>query len=219
MKKLLVTGGTGYVGSVMVPALLDKGYEVTVLDNLMYGQASLLGLSDRENFSFVRGDARDERQLRELLPEVDAIIPLAAIVGAPACDRDPALAESLNLGAVKSLVKLRSKEQIIVFPTTNSGYGTKSGEVYWERLPDGKSHDIPYRCLVPRAIYGLLVPGRCASTTHIAQASTRVTGPCMAMGQAAGTAAALAVYEGKEPRELNVGVLQERLREQGADLG
>lgn len=130
VKKLLVTGGAGYVGSVMVPALLDKGYEVTVLDNLMYGQTSLLGLADRENFNFARGDARDERQLKELLPKVDAVIPLAAIVGTPACDRDPALAESLNLGAIQSLIKLRSKEQIIVFPTTNSGYGTKSGEVY-----------------------------------------------------------------------------------------
>lgn len=130
IKRILVTGGAGYVGSVMVPMLLDAGYEVVVLDNLMYGQTSLLGLADNDKFSFVAGDARDERRLKELLPEVEAIIPLAALVGAPACDRNPLLAESLNLGAIQSLIKLRSREQVIVFPTTNSGYGTRSGDVY-----------------------------------------------------------------------------------------
>jgi len=130
IKRVLVTGGAGYVGSVMVSMLLDAGYEVIVLDNMMYEQTSLLGVADCERFSFVRGDARDERLLGELLPKVEAIIPLAALVGAPACDRNPTLAESLNLGAIRSLTKLRSSEQIIIFPTTNSGYGTKSGDVY-----------------------------------------------------------------------------------------
>jgi nucleoside-diphosphate-sugar epimerase len=128
--RVLVTGGAGYLGSVMVPVLLDAGYEVVVLDTLMYGQTSLLSSASFYEISFVRGDARDERILRELIPQVDAIIPLAALVGAPACDRDPRLAESLNLGAIRSLLKLRSSEQIILFPTTNSGYGTKSGDVY-----------------------------------------------------------------------------------------
>ena len=130
IKRVLVTGGAGYVGSVMVPMLLDAGYEVTVLDNLMYGQTSLLGVADNERLSFVQGDTRDERRLKELLPKVEAIIPLAALVGAPACDRNPILAESLNVGAIQSLIKLRSPQQIIVYPTTNSGYGTKSGDVY-----------------------------------------------------------------------------------------
>lgn len=130
IKRVLVTGGAGYVGSVMVPMLLDAGYEVIVLDNMMYGQTSLLGVADCERFSLVRGDARDERLLGELLPKIEAIIPLAALVGAPACDRNPTLAESLNLSAIRSLIKLRSSEQIIIFPTTNSGYGTKSGDVY-----------------------------------------------------------------------------------------
>ena len=128
--KLLVTGGAGYLGSVMVPVLLDAGHEVIVLDNLIYGQTSLLTVASCQKFSFVRGDARDERLLQELILQVDAIIPLAALVGVPACDRDPLLAESLNLGAIRSLIKLRSREQIIVFPTTNSGYGTQSGDIY-----------------------------------------------------------------------------------------
>ena len=94
----------------------------------------------------------------------------------------------------------------------------ESGRVYWEHLPDGESYHIPYRCLIPRQVDGLLVAGRCASTTPVAHASLRVTGPCMVMGQAAGTAAALAASEGTQPRELNVEVLQERLRQQGTDL-
>ncbi|MFC2007785.1 NAD-dependent epimerase/dehydratase family protein [Chloroflexota bacterium] len=129
-KRILVTGGAGYVGSVMVPRLLEEGHEVIVLDNMLYGQTSLLGVAHHERFSFVRGDARDERLLRELLPQVEAIIPLAAMVGAPACDRDPILAKSLNVGAIHSLIKLRSPQQSIIFPMTNSGYGTQSGDVY-----------------------------------------------------------------------------------------
>ncbi len=93
-----------------------------------------------------------------------------------------------------------------------------SGKDYWQRLPEGQSHDIPYRCLVPKKIDGLLVAGRCVSTTHIAQASIRVTGPCMAMGQAAGTAAAICVSEGINPREVNISQLQKTLRKQKAIL-
>ena len=118
------------MGSAMVPVLLDAGHEVIVLDNLMYGQISLLGVATRKKFTFVRGDAREESLLRELMVKVDAIIPLAAVVGAPACDRDPLLTKSVNLEAIRSLIKLRSSEQIILVPTTNSGYGTKTGDVY-----------------------------------------------------------------------------------------
>ena len=128
--RILVTGGAGYLGAVMVPELLNAGHQVSVLDNLMYGQTSLLPVATHQGFNFHRGDARDEQSLRELVPKADVVIPLAAIVGAPACERDPLLAESLNLEAIRTLVKLRSPDQMVIFPTTNSGYGTKSGELY-----------------------------------------------------------------------------------------
>ena len=127
---ILVTGGAGYIGSILSGALLDAGYRVTVLDNLMYGEANLFHLCADPRFDFIRGDARDETVLGAALRDADAIIPLAAIVGAPACDRDTVLAESTNLGAIQLLNRLRSPRQLVVYPTTNSGYGTQTGELY-----------------------------------------------------------------------------------------
>jgi nucleoside-diphosphate-sugar epimerase len=127
--RVLVTGGAGYLGSILCERLLAAGHRVTALDNLMYGQHSLFHLCAHPAFGFVFGDARDETLLATLLRETDVIIPLAAIVGAPACDRDPWLATSVNLGAIRSLNRLRSPSQLVVFPTTNSGYGSTSGEV------------------------------------------------------------------------------------------
>jgi nucleoside-diphosphate-sugar epimerase len=109
---------------------LQAGYRITVLDNLMYGQSSLLHLLANPKMNFVRGDARDEALMRRLLADADVIIPLAAIVGAPACDRDPWLARAVNLDAVVMLNRLRSPRQLVIYPTTNSGYGMKSGEMY-----------------------------------------------------------------------------------------
>lgn len=123
---VLITGGVGYLGSVMCQRLLEEGHRVTVLDNLMYGTGSLFHLCADPGFEFVVGDARDERVLGPLLKEADVVIPLAAVVGAPACDRDPWLATSVNLEAIQLLNRLRSPDQLIVYPTTNSGYGTKS---------------------------------------------------------------------------------------------
>lgn len=130
MHRILVTGGSGYLGSVLTGHLLKLGYRVMVLDNLLYGQTSLLTFCSHPHFSFVRGDVRDEATLRELLKSHDVIIPLAAIVGQKACERDPLMARTVNLDSIRLLNRLRSSEQRVLSPCTNSGYGAKSGEVY-----------------------------------------------------------------------------------------
>jgi len=121
--KIFVTGGAGYLGSVIVPELLKKGYQVTVLDNFMYNQNSLLDCCHDQNLTIMRGDANDEALLKEGMGQADAILPLACLTGAPLCDKEPKLAESIILDAVRSIITLRSKDQIIIYPTTNSGYG------------------------------------------------------------------------------------------------
>lgn len=121
--KILVTGGAGYIGAVLVPELLKAGHSVTVLDNLMFKQTSLLECCADERFTFVRGDCRDERVLAPLVKAADVLLPLAALVGAPLCDIDRLGATSTNTDAVKSLLKLSSKSQRVLIPITNSGYG------------------------------------------------------------------------------------------------
>jgi nucleoside-diphosphate-sugar epimerase len=120
---ILITGGAGYLGSVMTPALLDAGHRVTVLDNFMFAQNSLAQLCANERFDVVRGDARDMKILAPLAAKADIVIPLAAIVGAPMCDRDQIAATSTNLDAVRDLAKALSPSQRILMPITNSGYG------------------------------------------------------------------------------------------------
>lgn len=121
---VLVTGGAGYIGSVLTPMLLVSGRRVTVLDNFLYGQTSLLDCCHDPNLQIVRGDARDETLVGRLLDsDVDAILPLACLVGAPACDRWPIEARSINLDAIAMLLRRRRPDQWIVFPNTNSGYG------------------------------------------------------------------------------------------------
>jgi nucleoside-diphosphate-sugar epimerase len=120
---VLVTGGAGYIGSVLCKQLLDRGHRVTVLDNFLYRQNSLLDCCSFETFRVVRGDCRDERVVTDLLREVDVIIPLAALVGAPLCNRDRVGAYSINFEAVQMLSKFASQQQRIIFPVTNSGYG------------------------------------------------------------------------------------------------
>ena len=123
MQKILVTGGAGYIGSLLVPELLKAGHEVTVIDNFLYNQASLLDVCHYKTLTIVHGDVRDEKLIAKYIKGVDFIIPLACIVGAPACDQDPAAARSINLDAIKLILKLRRPEQKIIFPNTNSGYG------------------------------------------------------------------------------------------------
>lgn len=122
-EKVLVTGGAGYIGSILVPMLLERGHDVTVLDNFRYGQSSLLDCCVHPSFRVRRADCRDEAVLREELREADWVLPLAALVGASVCDSDTVGARTINLDAVRLLLSLRSSEQRVVFPCTNSGYG------------------------------------------------------------------------------------------------
>jgi len=122
-RRVLVTGGAGYIGSVLSKGLLDQGFTVTVLDNFMYRQNSLLDCCFSDRFKVVRGDCRDERLISDLIKNKDIILPLAALVGAPLCEVDPVGARTTNLDAVRLLCKLASPSQIMIFPVTNSGYG------------------------------------------------------------------------------------------------
>lgn len=128
--RVLVTGAAGYIGSVLCEHLLDAGYRVTALDNLTYSGNGLLPLAPNPRFDFVRGDVRDERLVTSLVARHDVLIPLAALVGAPLCDRDPWLAQAVNADAVRMLNRCRAASQLVLYPTTNSGYGTKSGDVF-----------------------------------------------------------------------------------------
>lgn len=122
--KILVTGGAGYIGSTLVPDLLNAGHKVTVLDNFMYKQSSLNHCAYHPNFSVVKGDIRVEKTMAGLLKDADIVIPLAALVGAPLCNQDPVGATTINHDAIAMMLKMVSKDQRILMPTTNSAYGT-----------------------------------------------------------------------------------------------
>ena len=133
---ILITGGAGYLGSVMTPHLLSKGHQVTVLDNFMFRQNSLADCCHYEGFQVIRGDCRDQATVKPLLKKADIIIPLAALVGAPLCNDDKEAAESVNHGAVKTLCELSSSDQRIIMPITNSGYGVgEEGKFCTEETP------------------------------------------------------------------------------------
>jgi nucleoside-diphosphate-sugar epimerase len=134
--RILITGGAGYIGSVLTPTLLAAGHHVTVVDNLLFGQTTLLDCCQYDTFAVVNGDARDERIVRELAAKADVVIPLAALVGAPLCDVDPLGATSTNRDAVRMLCGLLSPTQQVILPTTNSGYGIgESGKHCTEESP------------------------------------------------------------------------------------
>ena len=124
MSNILVTGGAGYIGSTLVPDLLSKKHKVTVVDNFMYDQTSLATSIRDRNFEIIFGDVRDESLMKKLVSKADIIVPLAAIVGAPACDKDPVTAQSINKDSILWLLKQVSKSQQVIMPTTNSAYGS-----------------------------------------------------------------------------------------------
>jgi nucleoside-diphosphate-sugar epimerase len=127
---ILVTGGAGYIGSIMVPDLLRAGHRVTVVDRFIYNQNSLLDCCINESFQVVRGDVRDEAVMIPLLKNADCIFPLAALVGAPVCNRDAVGAVTTNRDAVALIAKNTSKQQRIIIPITNSGYGVGQQDAY-----------------------------------------------------------------------------------------
>ncbi len=144
--KILVTGAAGYIGSVLVPLLLKKGHEIIAIDNFMYKQTSLLECCYSDRFSLINGDVRNTALVEKYLKKVDAVLPLACLTGAPLCDKDPTTARSVNFEAIKSILEKRSPNQIIIFPTTNSGYGIGEKSIQC-------TEDTPLR---PVSLYGQL---------------------------------------------------------------
>ena len=128
--RILVTGGAGYLGAILVPALLARGCAVTVVDNFMYGQTPLLDCCADDKLTIIRGDVRDERLMLPLLKKADVIMPLACLVGAPLCAQKSAEARAINLDAILLLLKNAAKSQRFISPTTNSGYGVGQAGVF-----------------------------------------------------------------------------------------
>ena len=160
--KILVTGGAGYIGSVLAPLLLSEGHHVTVLDNFMHRQTTLLDCCFDKKLTVVRGDVRDRDLLRKLVSKADVVLPLACLTGAPICARDPWAAKAINFEAVKNAAELMSAGQMMIFPSTNSGYGIGQEGIHCDE-------DTPLR---PVSLYGrlkvdvealLLDRGRCVT--------------------------------------------------------
>jgi nucleoside-diphosphate-sugar epimerase len=172
--RVLITGGAGYIGSILTPELLERGHQVTVLD-LFPGSGTTLSACCRyEGFTPIRGDARDTRVLDELLPKHDVVIPLAALVGAPLCARDTIGATTVNRDAVKAVVERLSPQQQLVYPTTNSGYGIGDKDAFC-------TEDSPLR---PVSLYG----------------ATKVEAEAAVLGSGRGVSLRLATVFGVAPR-------------------
>ena len=145
-KNVLITGGAGYLGSVLAEVLLDNGYHVTVFDNLMYKQTSLLHLCDNNRFSFVKGDVTNHKELLPQIVNHNVIIPLAAIVGAPACDANKKLATDVNFGQIQFIVDNLRKDQKLLMPNTNSQYGSSENIITEESPFNPLSHYAITKC-------------------------------------------------------------------------
>jgi nucleoside-diphosphate-sugar epimerase len=144
--QILVTGGAGYIGSVLVPRLLNDGHDVTVVDSFMYGQTSLLDCCIEPKLTIVRGDVRNQTLMKPLVARADAILPLACLTGAPLCDKDPEMATGVNYQAVRWIAEQMSRQQMLIFPSTNSGYGVGEAGIHC-------TEETPLR---PVSLYGRL---------------------------------------------------------------
>lgn len=173
--RILVTGAGGYIGSVMVPQLLNRGHQVIGIDSFIRSQTSLLDCCYHEGLTVIRGDIRDRELISKYIKKVDAIFPLAALPGAPLCDKDPIGAQTTNLDAIRMLLELRHRDQIIIFPTTNSGYrAERRGEYCTEETP--MTPVSLYARLKVQAEKILLEAGNCIS---LRLASVFGVSPCM----------------------------------------
>jgi nucleoside-diphosphate-sugar epimerase len=152
--KVLITGGAGYLGSVIAGHLLEKGYSVTCLDNLSYQQKSIYIYSSHQEFNFIFGDVRNKELLEKIVPNFDIIIPLAAIVGMPACNRKPLETVTINRDAIILINNIRTNKQKLIYPNTNSGYGISSGNIFC-------TEDMP---LNPISLYGTT---KCEAEKHL----------------------------------------------------
>lgn len=170
--RILVTGGAGYVGSVLVPMLLEKGHAVHVVDSLIYGQASLLSCFREPNFRFTSGDVRDPEVMKQAVRSADAIVHLAALVGMPACEKNPTLAEDVNVGGTRLIESLRSPDQYLLYASTGSVYGA---------VDNVCTEETPAR---PLSVYG----------------ATKYQGECIAMSRPNALAYRFATAFGVAPR-------------------
>ena len=142
--KILITGGAGYIGTTLTPLLLQQGHEVTVYDCLKFGGNHLVSFFRNPNYSFVKGDVRDYRTLRKHVSQADVIIHLAAIVGYPGCAKEPTLAREVNVDATRALASMTSRNQLVLFGSTGSNYGTVVDTICTEESP-----------LNPISLYGI----------------------------------------------------------------
>ena len=142
--KVLITGGAGYIGSILTEHLLARGDQVHAIDSLDHGDHSLFQFCANKNYQFTKGDARDKSLMQRAVKDADVIVPLAAMVGAPVCAKDPERAKAVNFDAVVDLARMRSPSQLVIYPNTNSGYGIGEGDVHC-------TEDSP---LKPISVYG-----------------------------------------------------------------
>ena len=138
MKKILITGGAGYIGSMLSTKLVEIGYQVTVIDNFSFTKNSLSHLYVFKNFKLIEGDVLNKKLFKKLINQNDIIIPLAALVGAPLCDKNKKKTKELNLDSIKYLLKNIKKNQKILYPTTNSGYGIGEKNKYCDEKSELK---------------------------------------------------------------------------------